>query len=232
MTVRDSSDTILDKTALTGRTSAWTDPDPIRVVNETVYEALPTDGEQDFESTSRRILFHAGQRVRPIYKKRCEKDDLEMKKYWLGPDDLIPDPGGPIEIEQPAKIVTKPLDMKNEDDRIRAVFELTSDDPLPAVDFETLEVYREYLAEHLAFPFEAVWESEAGPLSNRREKVRVTGLGDPDEDYRIDDMYGLICEIKIDKQRGDAPLAQMEAKKGDRNRQLLSDYCFWFWNYR
>ena len=64
MTVRDSSDTILDKTALTGRTSAWTDPDPIRVVNETVYEALPTDGEQDFESTSRRILFHAGQRVR------------------------------------------------------------------------------------------------------------------------------------------------------------------------
>lgn len=58
------------------------------------------------------------------------------------------------------------------------------------MDFETLEVYRDYLAEHLSFPFEAVWETEAGPFSNRREKVVVKGLGDPDEDYRIDDHWG------------------------------------------
>jgi len=61
--------------------------------------------------------------------------------------------------------------------------------------------------------------------------VTVTGLGDPDDDDRIDDTYGLICEIKIGKKRGDAPLAELEAKEGDPNRQLLQDYCFWFWNY-
>ena len=51
-------------------------------------------------------------------------------------DDLELYDGGPIEIEQPKKIVTKPLDLKNEGDRIRATFKLTSDDPLPTVEFE------------------------------------------------------------------------------------------------
>ena len=59
----------------------------------------------------------------------------------------------------------------------------------------------------------------------------VTGLGDPDEDYRIDDMYGLICEIKIGRKRGDAPLCELEVEKKDRNRQLMSDYSFWFSNF-
>ena len=170
--------------------------------------------------------------VPSIYRKRCEKDDLEIEKYWLEPDDLIPDPGGPLEIEPPTNIVTKPLDPKDEDDRIRSVFGLTSDDPLPEVDFDTLKVYRDYLEEQLAIPFEAVWESESGPFSTRQWQVMVLGLGDPDEDFRIDDMYGLICEIKIDKQRGDAPLAELECKKKDRNLQLVQDYCSWFWNNR
>ena len=167
-----------------------------------------------------------------IYKKRCEKDYLEIEQYWLRSDDLISDPGGPLEIQQPSNVVTKPLNLKDEEDRIRAVFRLTSDDPLPEVDFDTLEIYRDYLAGNLAFPFEAVLETESGPFSSRREKVTVTGLGEPDEDYRIDDTYGLICEIKIGKQRGDAPLGELEAKKGDRNRQLLSDYSVWFGNNR
>ena len=60
--------------------------------------------------------------------------------------------------------------------------------------------------------------------------MTVLGLGDPDEDFRIDDMYGLICEIKVGIQRGDAPLGEFEGKKKDRNRQLVEDYCSWFWN--
>lgn len=168
----------------------------------------------------------------PIYKKRCDRDDLDYEVMGLGDEDLEHDQGGPLEIEQPANIVTRPLNMKNEDDRIRAVFQLTSDDPLPEVDFETLAAYRNYLMEQLTFPFEANWESESGPLSSKIQKVTVIGLGDPDENFRIDDMYGLICEIKLDKKRGDVPLGELEAKKGNGNRQLVEDYCSWFWNNR
>lgn len=156
---------------------------------------------------------HTLKRIPQIFKKRCERDGLELERMWLGEDDLEPDQGGPVEIEQPTNIVTKPLDPKDEDDRIRAVFGLTSDDPLPEVDFDTLKVYRDYLAEQLAIPFSAVWESEVGPFSTRQRQVMVLGLGDPDEDFRIDDMYGLICEVKIDKQRGDAPWPNWRAKK-------------------
>lgn len=171
-------------------------------------------------------------RIPQIYKKRCERDGLELERMWAGEDDLELDPGGPVEIEQPTKIVTRPLDPKDEDDRIRTVFDLTSDDLLPEVDFDTLTAYRNYLAEQLAFPFEAVWESEARPLSMRRQQVTVLGLGDPDEGFRIEEMYGLICEIKVGKKRGDAPLGELEGKKRDRNRQLVEDYLSWFWNDR
>ena len=46
--------------------------------------------------------------------------------------------GGPLEIECPEEITTKPLVSRNQDDRIRQVFALTSDDPLPAVNADFL----------------------------------------------------------------------------------------------
>ena len=57
---------------------------------------------------------------------------------------LEPDTGGPLNIEQPTKITTKPLSPKDQDDRIRMVFGLTSNDPLPEVDDEKLEPYHEF----------------------------------------------------------------------------------------
>jgi len=73
------------------------------------------------------------------------------KPYTLTGDDLEPDPGGPLKIEQPIEIKTKPLSPKDEDDRIRMVFGLTSNDPLPEVDDDTLETYRDYLASRACF---------------------------------------------------------------------------------
>ena len=34
--------------------------------------------------------------MHPVFKKRCEKDGLEMEEYRLGEDDVEPDPGGPL----------------------------------------------------------------------------------------------------------------------------------------
>ena len=100
--------------------------------------------------------------IHPVYLKRCERDGMDSEQYWLGDDDLEPDAGGPLTLEPPTKIRTKRLSPKDQDDRVRMVFDLTSNDPLPDVDEETLEVYHEYLAKHLVFPFEADYTSETG----------------------------------------------------------------------
>ncbi len=72
--------------------------------------------------------------IHPVFKKRCEKDGLELDECCLGEDDLEPYLGSPLDIEQPKEIKTKPLNPKDQDDRIRMVFGLTSNDPLPDVD--------------------------------------------------------------------------------------------------
>ncbi|MEX1026445.1 MAG: calcium-binding protein [Candidatus Paceibacterota bacterium] len=167
-----------------------------------------------------------------VYRNRCERDGLDIKEMWLAEDYLEPDTGQRVEIEQPTNIQTEPLNMKDQDDRIRAIFGLTHDDPVPEVDPETLRTYRDYLAEHLSFPFEA--QGKPGPrrFSSKRRTVTVIGLGSPDEDERLDEHYGLICEIKIDRKRGDAPLAELEVSKRGSERQLVEDYRYWFSNWR
>ena len=76
--------------------------------------------------------------MHPIYKKRCERDGLELESMWLGEDDLEPADGTPVAIEQPTTIVTKPLSEKDQDDRVRMALGLTHDDPLPDVSRKTL----------------------------------------------------------------------------------------------
>ena len=120
----------------------------------------------------RRTLDH----MHPVYRKRCKRDGLELESMWLGEDDIEPDSGGPAVIEQPTSIVTRPLNEKDQDDRVRIALGLTGDDPLPEVDDDTLLAYHRYLAAHLAFPFEAKWEPEYGPA----QTVKITGLGDPE----------------------------------------------------
>jgi hypothetical protein len=171
--------------------------------------------------------------IHPVFKNRCEKDGLDLEEYaWTG-DDLEFDTGGPLHIVQPTKITTKPLSPKDEDDRVRMVFGLTSNDPLPDVDDDTLETYRDYLSVHLSFPFEAEHTPEKGPMFRRSSLVNVTGLGDPDENPPyIDEMYGLLCDARTDKGKVVVPVGELEVPKGKPNRQLIRDYCYWFWNNR
>ena len=170
--------------------------------------------------------------VHPVFKKRCERDGMESEEYWLGEDDLEADPGGPPEIEHPKEIKTKPLSPKDQDDRIRMVFGLTSNDPLPDVEQDTLEAYHEYLSENLVFPFEAEHTSESGPFSSRTMQVKVIGLGDPDEEPMIDEMYGILCEARHERRVVTLPLGELEIRKGKPNRQMVEDYSYWFWNWR
>ena len=100
--------------------------------------------------------------MHPVIKKRCEKDDLDLEVCGFAEDELEPDLGGPLDREQPTEITTKPLSPKDEDDRVRMVFGLTSNDPLPDVDDKTLFAYHRYLAANLTFPIEAEYGAEYG----------------------------------------------------------------------
>ena len=150
--------------------------------------------------------------IHPVFKKRCEIDGLDPEEYALTDDDLEPDTGGPLEIEHPKEIATKPLSPKDQDDRIRLIFGLTSNDPLPDVGSDTLEQYHAYLVKHLTFPIDAEYSSETGPFSSRTIQVKVTGLGDPDEPM-IDDSYGIICEAKYERRSIDIPVDELKVKK-------------------
>lgn len=166
--------------------------------------------------------------IHPVFKKRCEKDGLVFDQYSLSTDDLEPDPGGPLDIEQPQQITTKPLSPKDQDDRIRMVFDLTSNDPLPDVDDATLEIYHEHLLKNLVFPFTAEYGAEYG----HPKQVKVIGFGDPEDDPMIDDMYGILCEARMESRIVTLPLGELDDAQGKPNRQLVKDYCYWFWNWR
>ena len=100
---------------------------------------------------------HTLDHMHPVYRQRCERDGLELESMWLGEGDIEPDTGESAVIEQPTSIVTRRLNEKDQDDRVRIVLGLTSDDPLSEVEDDTLRAYHRYLAAHLTFPFEAKW---------------------------------------------------------------------------
>jgi uncharacterized protein YodC (DUF2158 family) len=162
--------------------------------------------------------------IHPVVKRRSEKDGTVIEEYWLGDDGIEPDAGGPLNIEQPTEIIVKPLSPKNQDDRIRIVFGLTSNDPLPEANDEMLTAYHEYLAKNLKYPFQAEYGGEYG----HPERVKVIGLGDPDEEPLIDETDGLLCEARMEGEIVTLPLGELEDAKP--NRQLIDDYCYWFHN--
>jgi hypothetical protein len=167
--------------------------------------------------------------IHPVYAKRCERDGLEADRIWLAEDDLEPDTGEPVEIEQPINIVIRPLDLKDQDDRIRLALGLTGDDPLPEVNDELLRTYYEYLAAKLSLPFEARYSAQTGSFRSRPSALKVVELLDPEQ--FPGDEYGLLCGARRNDQHMEVPLIDIEVAKGDPNKQLIADYSYWFVNW-
>ena len=166
--------------------------------------------------------------IHPIYHKRCERDGLEADQVWMLEEDLESDGGEPVQIEQPTSIVAKPLSIDDQDDRIKSALGLTSDDPLPEANDESLGAYYKYLAADLSFPFEAKYSFETRPFESKTFSITVLGLLDPDD--FSDDEYGLFCQVRRDGGRIELPLTEVEVGKGNLNRWLVEDYSYWFVN--
>lgn len=208
-----------------------------RGVTDPEYPDLPLGGwagtvaEVDTRSSPPTYLVRWGREtlrlVHPIYERRAERDGFEFGAMWLGADDLEPDDGTGVAVEHPTNIVTKPLSAADQDDRIRAVFGLTGDDPLPGVGGGTLRAFHGYLSRHLRLPVEASWNPPSGPA----QRVTVLGLSVPDEDLWADGMCGLLCRAKHKGAVIEVALADCEARAGSPGRQLLADYGYWFGNF-
>jgi hypothetical protein len=159
--------------------------------------------------------------MHPIYRKRCERDDLELQTMWLGEEDIEPDDGTPVSMEQPTQIKTLPLSERDQDDRVRMALGLTHDDSLPKVNRKHLRVYYRYLAANLKFPFKAKTERDGISLTIHR----LIDL----KEYELDDEEGLLCEARDRQASFTVPLSELKDAVG--NRKLVDDYGYWFWNW-
>jgi hypothetical protein len=165
--------------------------------------------------------------MHPVYRTRCDRDGLDSDSMWLGGGDLEPDTGEPVAFEQPAALVARPLRPDEPEDRVRAVFRLTSDDPLPAVNGASLRRYRRHLASRLTFPFAALYTEEAGPFRSKTDPVLILRLL-PDEE--ADEGDGLLVEVARGDERQVLPLREVEVPAGDPLRPALEDYGWWLEN--
>lgn len=165
--------------------------------------------------------------MHPIYRKRCERDGLELESMWLGEEDIEPNTGTSAVIELPTNISIRPLDENDQDDRVRAILGLTSDDPLSNVDDESLRKYHSHLASNLFFPFAATVSKETGPLRFSTFPITVLRLLGEEEG---DETCGLLCEARQGQDRLELPLGELEPSSGDPNRRLIEDYSYWLNN--
>jgi len=113
-----------------------------------------------------------------------------------------------------------------EEDRIRSVFGLSEEAPLPKVSKDALFQYHDYLARHLSFPFQALYAETTPPVRQLVRYVTVTGLSDSARRR----LYGLFCTVRVENEIVELPLADLGVREDDPNRQLIDDYLHWLWN--
>jgi hypothetical protein len=216
--------------------------DKVRVkpgVNDPDFPDMPLGG---WTGTVTEIIEHEGQincvfqldertlaSLHPIFKRRSEIDGLDFGSMGLGQEDIEPDDGTLLPIEQPTAIVPRPLAMDDQDDRVRMVFGLTHDDFLPEVDEENQHSYYRYLLAHLTLPFRAQYRPGRRRSSGKPVRLTVTGLEDVDE-YEVEERYGLIGVGKEPGGPVEFPLIEIEGIEGESNRRLIEDYAYWLAN--
>ena len=162
--------------------------------------------------------------IHPVYRKRCERDGNDIEEYWVNADDLEAAPIEPMNMEQPTEIITRPLSMNDQDDRICMVFGLTSDDPLPYDSKATELTYFNYLKAHLTFPFSATFTD---PVKNRKLDMTVTGMCN---DLPLDEGFGVVCEVLDGGEKQQMPLSELKLEPNNPNYQMVDDYTTWFVN--
>ena len=123
------------------------------------------------------------------------------------------------------------MSIADDEKRVAQILGIEEGEELPDVSEEYLEMYHQYLNDHLSFPFEAEYSRETGPLEDTYYDIKVTGLSDLDESADSG-FYGLFCYGKQGRRKVVVPLAEVDVKERGKNEELVDDDKMWFWNYR
>lgn len=118
------------------------------------------------------------------------------------------------------------LSWNNQLDRIRAVFGLSSQEPLPSVSAGSLLVYRDYLKVMLQpdFRCKAEYKNE-----RTRGYVSVWFCG-IDDDFDLCD--GLQCSLAGDHGNVEIPVSDLYYRENSVKSEIVHDYKYWFQNFR
>jgi hypothetical protein len=119
----------------------------------------------------------------------------------------------------------------SQDKRIRQVFGLADEAPIPAVSDTSLAIYHDFLVANLKLPFEALYCQNGGELRQLIHYVRVVELSHP-RNFGGHVPHGLLCRAQNVKQVMDLPLDELGVRDDNPNCQLLDDYAYWFVNWR
>jgi hypothetical protein len=119
----------------------------------------------------------------------------------------------------------------NQDDRVRKVFGLSDDSPLPLVREETLAAYYDFLIANLSLPFDALYCQNGGKMRHLIHYVQVTELLNP-RNGRRHVTHGLFGKALHHREALELPLAEFGVMEDNPNCQLIDDYAYWFVNCR
>ena len=113
----------------------------------------------------------------------------------------------------------------DEERRVAEILGVQDGEALPGVSRQTLRKYHAYLTANLEFPLQAKVENLDGETTIHS----LFALKDsPDLTF-----YGLFVRGELGRRLIEIPIAEIERVKGEgKNKQLIEDYCMWFWNYR
>ena len=121
----------------------------------------------------------------------------------------------------------KPL---NQEGRIRRVFGVPEDSPIPPVTEATLATYHDFLIGNLAFPFDALVCQHDGESGHLIGYVKITGLVDP-RSRRNHVVQGLLVLTENHKNAVEKPLVEIGVREDNPNCTLIDDYSYWFVNW-
>jgi hypothetical protein len=159
-------------------------------------------------------------RLTPAYRVRCDRDDMDADETWLLGKDLEPDPGGPLAIIAPQKLRPRALDRNDSEDRVRAIFGLTSDDPLPAVDAASLRRFHEHFTKNLSLPQPARFDH-----ARANDLLMIQRLL-PLDDETVEE--GLLVEVVQADGVDSVPLADLSLWTDDDIGEDVEAYGEWF----
>jgi hypothetical protein len=163
--------------------------------------------------------------ISPLFEHSRAAVGIDFRETWLDEDDMEHDDGNPIPVEQP---IDTPQSGDDRETRLRSVFGLFSDDPLPRARRDALLAYYEHLAARLLFPFDGEFRQGAEPLSGLRGVTIVRLL----QKAGVNELDGILCSaVDCIRARG-VPLFNVRVVPNSANSQLIADYCYWLSNYR